>query len=85
VATEASETFAQPPAAQELVIILLDEPGQPLSVAQTGRLRTEGLEVIADHLEQDALCRRPRAVDREGLVHAVRAAYRMPPSGTWNA
>ena len=29
---------------------LLDEPGQPFPVAQTGGLRAEGFEVIADHL-----------------------------------
>jgi hypothetical protein len=34
---------------------LLDEPGQPLPVAQASGLRAEALEVIADHLVHDAL------------------------------
>jgi hypothetical protein len=43
---------------------LLDEPGQPFSVAQTGGLRAEGFEVIADDLVHHALRRRPRLVCR---------------------
>jgi len=49
---------------------LLDKPGQPFPVAQTGGLHAEGFEVIADHLEHDALRRRPRLIGRRGLGHA---------------
>ena len=49
---------------------LLDEPGQPFPVAQTGSLRAEGLEVIADHLVHDTLRRHPRLISRRGLGHA---------------
>jgi len=60
----------QAPASQHLAKLLLDDPGQPFPVAQTGGLRAEALEVMADHLVHDALRRHPRLIGRRGLGHA---------------
>jgi hypothetical protein len=49
---------------QKLAELLLDEAGQPLTVAEVGRLPSKRLEVIAHHLKQDARRRLPRPVAR---------------------
>ena len=49
---------------------LLDEPGQPFPVAQTGGLCAEGFEVIAHHLVHHTLRRHPRLIGRRWLGHA---------------
>jgi len=77
-AAEAREAAGQAPAAQKLAKLLLDKPRQAFPVAQTGGLRAEGLEVIADHLVHDTLRGNPRLIRRRQGVHAVPGAQRMP-------
>ena len=58
------EAAGQAAAAEEVAELLLDESRQPFPVAQTGGLRAERLEVIADHLVQHALRGIPRLIGR---------------------
>jgi hypothetical protein len=55
ITAKARKAAGQAPASQQRAKLLLDEPGQPLPVAQASGLRAEALEVIADHLVHDAL------------------------------
>ena len=61
-ASKPSETARQTATPQKVAELLLDESRQPFPVTQTGRLRAERLEVIADHLEQHAVRRIARPV-----------------------
>ena len=58
------EAAGQAAAAEKVAELLLDESGQPFPVTQTGSLRAERLEVIADHLVQHALRGIPRLIGR---------------------
>ena len=58
------EAAGQAAAAEKIAELLLDESGQPFSVTQSGGLRAERLEVIADHLAQHALRGMPRLIGR---------------------
>ena len=62
--SEPREAPAERAAAKEVAKLLLDEAGQPLAVAQGGRLRTKHLEVIAHHLIQNAARGLPRLIRR---------------------
>ena len=79
---------AKPPASQpapkKVAKLLLDEPGKPFTLAQTGSLRAECLEVIADHLVQHALRRLPRLIRSRRRGHAGLSAERVPRRGTRN-
>jgi hypothetical protein len=67
--TKPREPAGQRAAAQEVTKLLLDEPGQALTVAQTGRLRTEGLEVRLHDLVEHARGGTPRFVASGRLGH----------------
>jgi hypothetical protein len=69
---------SQPPAAEEVAELLLDEPRQPFSIAQTRGLRAKGLEMVADHLVQHALLGSSWLVLRRRGTHAVTGAQGMP-------
>jgi hypothetical protein len=55
ITAKARKAASQEPVARQHAKLLLDEPGQPFSVAQTGGLCPEGVEVIAHHLVHDTL------------------------------
>ena len=65
------EPSGQPSAAQKVAELLLDEPRQAFSVAQTGCLCAKGLEVIDHDLVERALRGTPRFVARGGPDHWV--------------
>jgi len=71
---------------QKVPELLLDEPRQAFSVAQTRGLRAEGLEVIAHDLVERGLRGTPRFVGRRGRGHSKpksgrRASDRSEESG----
>ena len=65
---EAARQKATP---QKVAELLFHEPGQPFPVPQTGRLRAERLDVIADHLIEALAARVPRGESPEiwGFQH----------------
>jgi hypothetical protein len=75
---KAGEAAGEPPAAEKVPELLLDEPGQACSVSQTGGLRAKRLEVIAHDLLQHALCGIPRLVAPGPSAHARRDAGGVP-------
>lgn len=77
-AVKPREPASEAPAAQEFPVLLLDEPRQRVPAVRAGRLGAERLEVIADHLIQDALRRRLRRVDRGRAAHAPGVAKDAP-------
>jgi len=73
-----SEPAREPAASQKAPELLLDEAGQPFSVAQAGRLGAKGLEVLPDDLVKDLSGWIPRRVAGRGERHARDKASRMP-------
>lgn len=70
-AAKPREPAGEPATAQERAKLLLDEPGEAVSVAQTDGLHAEGLEMIAHDLVDRALRGRARFVVRGGPHHQV--------------
>ena len=68
---KAGEAPREPPTAQEVAKLLLDEPGHPLAVALVPRLREERLEVIADDCVEHAPVGLARLVDGRRRSHGV--------------
>jgi hypothetical protein len=56
-AAEAREATGQPSASKEITECLLDELRKAFALTEAARVRSEGLEVIADDLVQDRICR----------------------------
>ena len=69
---------------QKVPELLLDEPRQACSVAQTRGLHAEGLDVIAHDLVERALRGTPRFVGRRGRGHATPEAGAMPTTDREN-
>jgi hypothetical protein len=70
------EPAGEPATLQKVPELLLDEPRQPFPVAQAGRLRAKGLEVIVHDLVERTLRGRPRFVARRGRGHSRPAGGR---------
>jgi hypothetical protein len=68
----AAVALSRPAAPEEVTKLLLDKPGQALAVAQAGRLRAEGLEVLVDDLVEHTPGGTPRFVARGRQGHAPR-------------
>ena len=77
-APKPGEAGGQAAAAEKVAELLLDEAWQPFPVTQTGGLRAEGFEMIADHLIQHALRGIPRLILRGRRRHALSSAARVP-------
>ena len=73
---EAREPAGQPAAPEKGAKLLLDEPRQPLAVAQARGPHAEGLELIPHHLVQHTRCWTPRFVADGRQRHARRCGER---------
>ena len=69
-AVKSREPAGQPPALQKVSELLLDEAGQPFTVAQAGGLRAKGLEVLAHDLVERMLRGTPWLIARRGRGHS---------------
>jgi hypothetical protein len=72
VTLEPREPAGEESTAQEALELLQDEPRQAVALPRTRRLRAEGLEMLAHHLIEDTLRRRPGLVARGQSGHASR-------------
>jgi hypothetical protein len=70
------EPAGEPATLQKIPELLLDEAGQPFPVAQAGRLRAKGLEVIVHDLVERTLRGTPRFVARRWHGHSRPAGGR---------
>jgi len=69
ITLEASEPAREEPAPQKILELLFDKPRKAASVARTGGMRAERLEMLAHDLREDSVGGRTRPIGRRGGMY----------------